>query len=220
MTEANVLTADLAGTAQAWSAPSMEGVAALGSRRVSNVRDIVAQEEELYEQAKADGHAEGLAAAQAEIDARLRQLDAQSKVLAAALDALARPLELVDIQVQRQLAELAIAIGAQLLHRELKINPSQVLAIVRDTVALLPAAARDVRVSLHPADAALLRGPLPATESGNLWTILDDPSLSRGDCRASAESAQVDARLATRLAAISEELLDEEPLTESPGGLL
>lgn len=223
MAEPNILTGDLAGAAQAWAPPSMEGAVALGSRRARNLRDIVAQEEELYEQAKADGRAEGLAQAQAEIDARLRQVDAQSKVLAAALAALARPLELVDAQVQRQLAELAIAIGAQLLHRELKADPEQVIAIVRDTIGLLPAAVRDVRIQLHPADAALLRAQLPSPESGATWTIVDDASLQRGDCRASAESAQVDARISARLQAIAEELLEEELPPDAPsapeGGL-
>lgn len=211
MAEPNILSIDAETPVQAWAPPDMSGVEALGGRRLRRSRELELEEESIREQAKADGRAEGLAQAQAEIDARMRLLDAQSAVLAKTLAALARPLELVDAEVQRQLAGLALAVGAQLLRRELKIDPSLVIGIVQDTVGLLPAAVRDVRILLHPADAALLRASPPLSESGALWTVVDDPSLSRGDCRVMAESATVDARLETRLAALTEEVLEQHP---------
>ena len=211
MSEPNILTGDLVAAAQPWAPPDMSGVEAIGGRRPHLSLEFQVEEDAIREQAKADGRAEGLAQAQAEIDTRLRQLDAQSAVLAKTLAALARPLELVDAEVQRQLAGLALAVGAQLLRRELKIDPSLVIGIVQDTVGLLPAAVRDVRILLHPADAALLRASPPLSESGALWTVVDDPSLSRGDCRVMAESATVDARLEARLAALTEEVLEQHP---------
>lgn len=211
MADPNILSIGAETPVQAWAPPNMSGVEALGGRRVRRSRELELEEESIREQAKADGRAEGLAQAQAEIDARMRVLDAQSAVLAQALAALARPLELVDAEVQRQLAGLALAVGAQLLRRELKADPSLVIGIVQDTVGLLPAAVRDVRILLHPADAALLRASPPLSESGALWTIVDDPSLSRGDCRVMAESATVDARLESRLAALTEEVLEQHP---------
>lgn len=184
----------------------MEGVTALGSGRRRTVGDIVAQEEALYAQARAEGLAQG----QAEIDARLRQIDAQSRQLGVWLEALARPLALVDAQMQQQLAQLAIAIAKSLLRRELKTDPVQVISIVRETVGLLPAAARDVRVQLHPDDAALLRERLAVPQAGSAWTILEDPMMSRGGCRVTAEAAQIDARLESRIAAVAAELLGDQ----------
>ena len=61
--------------------------------------------------------------------------------------------------------QLAVTIARQLVRRELRIDPAQVIAIIRETVALLPAAARDVRVHLHPEDAAVVREKL-ATPDG------------------------------------------------------
>jgi flagellar assembly protein FliH len=116
--------------------------------------------------------------------------------------------------VQEQLTELAIAIARQLLRRELKIDPSQVIAVVRETVALLPAAARDVRVLLHPEDAALLRERLVAPQIESAWTLLEDPMMSRGGCRVTAEAAQIDARVETRLAAVMSALLGDERTAE------
>ena len=216
MSEPNILTGDLVAAAQPWAPPDMSGVEAIGGRRPHLSLEFQVEEDAIREQAKADGRAEGLAQAQAEIDTRLRQLDAQSAVLGRTLAALARPLELVDAQVQRQLAELALAIGAQLLRRELKVDPSIVVGIVKETVGLLPAATRDVRILLHPADAALLRAAAPVPESGAVWTLVEDPTLSRGDCRVAAESATVDARLETRLAAVAAELLEPHADGEAP----
>jgi flagellar assembly protein FliH len=209
MAEPNVLTGDFAGTAQVWTAPSMEGHGSVGARRRRTVGDIVAQEEALFAQAKADGHAEGLAQAKAEIDARLRHLDAQSTLFETSLAALARPLALLDTTMQETMAELSVAIARQLLRRELKSDPTQVIAVVRETVALLPAAAREVRVQLHPEDAALLRERLATPQAESAWTILEDPVMSRGGCRVTAEAAQIDARLETRLAAVMTAMLGE-----------
>ncbi len=214
MNEPNVLSAESVTTAQVWSAPSLEGGVSSTALRWRTVGELQAMEQSAHEEARAEGRAQGLAAAQPEIDARLRALDAQAFALDAALQSLARPLALMNTQVQEQLTELAIAIARQLLRRELKIDPSQVIAVVRETVALLPAAARDVRVLLHPEDAALLRERLVAPQIESAWTLLEDPMMSRGGCRVTAEAAQIDARVETRLAAVMSALLGDERTAE------
>ena len=214
MAEPNILTGDFAVAAQVWSAPSIEGASPVGARRRRTVGDIVAQEEALFDMAKADGRAEGLALAKAEIDARLRRLDAQARLFEASMAALSRPLALLDTDMQQKLAELSLAIARQLLRRELKTDPTQVIAVVRETVALLPAAARDVRVTLHPEDAALLRERLATPQAQGAWTIHEDPVMSRGGCRVTAEAAQIDARLETRLASVMAAMLGETRAAE------
>jgi flagellar assembly protein FliH len=203
------MTTTTADAPKVWSAPQMDGASPVGARRRRTVGDIVAQEDALYKQAVADGRAEGLALAQADIDARLRHIEAQAKILEATITALTRPLSLVDTRMQQQMAELAVSIASQLLRRELKSDPAQVIGIVRETVGLLPAAARDVRVQLHPEDAALLRERLATPQAESAWTILEDPVMSRGGCRVTAEAAQIDARIETRVAAVMTTLLGE-----------
>ncbi len=62
-----------------------------------------------------------------------------------------------------------------LLRRELRTDPAQIIGMVRDTVALMPAATRGVRVLLHPDDAALVRERPERGGSGtgmvHRWTI-------------------------------------------------
>lgn len=214
MAEPKGLASEGAVTTRVWSPPCLDGGAVAPSQVRRTVHKVQTLDQVAYEEAKAQGHAAGLAAAQPQIDARLRELDAQISNFRSALDALARPLALMDSQVQEQLAELAVGIARQLLRRELRTDPSQVISVVRETVALLPAAARDVRVQLHPEDAALLRERLVAPQVESAWTILEDPVMSRGGCRVTAEAAEIDARVETRLSAVMSALLGDERAQE------
>ena len=110
----------------------------------------------------------------------------------------------------RRLSMLAIALARGLVRRELRTDPTQIIGIVRETVSLLPASARGVRVVLHPEDASLVRQRLPVNGPDQAWSISDDPVLARGDCRVFTEFAQIDARVESRLNEAIATLLGEE----------
>jgi flagellar assembly protein FliH len=113
---------------------------------------------------------------------------------------------------------LAGAIARALIRRELKTQPGQIVAVIRETVALLPASAREVRVHLHPEDAALVRESLAETTMDRAWAIAEDPVLSRGGCRVTSDNSTIDARVEARLgAAIAAALGDERQST--PGSV-
>lgn len=203
-----LLRAGQVAAVEAWNAPAVEGVAT--SRRPRTVAELQAAEEAVWQAVREEARAEGLAAAREEIQQRCAHLEAQAQRLGQALDLLARPLARLDGELEQQLAELALAIARQVVRRELRTDPAQVIAVVRDTVALLPASAREVRVMLHPDDAAVVREKLVTREAQLAWTLVEDPMLARGDCRVRSETAQIDARVENRLnAAIAAVLGDE-----------
>ena len=199
-----------ASAVRSWNAPLIGGRALTPGKGPGTAEDLQGPEKQAWVEAEAAGRAAGLAAAQRQIDERVRQLEASTHALSAALTALSRPLAHVDDEVHGQLVELAIAIARGLLRRELRADPTQIIGIVRETVALLPAAARGVRVLLHPEDAALVRERLPAGGPEQAWSIVEDPILARGDCRVLTEYAQIDARIESRLKATLSTLLGEE----------
>jgi flagellar assembly protein FliH len=193
-----------------WTAPQIGGRALGPARGMVLPEELQGAERQAWQEAEAAGRAAGLAAAQRQIDERVRQLNEATAALLTALQALSRPLAHMDDEAHGQIVELAIAIARGLLRRELRADPAQIIGIVRETVALLPAAARGVRVLLHPEDAALVRERLAAGGPDQAWAIVDDPALSRGDCRVHTEYAQVDARIETRLKATLASLLGDE----------
>jgi flagellar assembly protein FliH len=193
-----------------WQAPVMDGFEARPVGRNLSGEQLRDEQRRLLVAAEAQGRAQGLAAAQREIDAKLKALEEQGRSLRLALDALARPLAHVDDEVHAQIAELALALAHGLLRRELRADPSQVIGMVRETVALLPASTNGVRIALHPEDAALVRERLQVAGPESAWAIIDDPVLGRGDCRVHTDYAQIDARVEMRLKTMLVELLGDE----------
>jgi flagellar assembly protein FliH len=214
MMRENVMLAEAA----AWQAPVLDGVDAQPSGRRLSVEQLRDEQRRLLVAAEAQGRAAGLAAAQKEIDARLKTLDEHGRSLQAALTALARPLAQVDDVIHEQITMLALELARGLLRRELRADPSQVIGMVRETVALLPVSVQGVRVALHPEDAALVRERLVVAGPGSAWAIIDDPSLARGDSRVYTDYAQIDARIGTRLNEALAALLGDDRNQPRGGG--
>ncbi|WP_129775123.1 flagellar assembly protein FliH [Peristeroidobacter soli] len=192
-----------------------------GRRPGKTVQELEDLEQRTYDEAFAKGQEEGraqaLAAVEREMRPQLQQLQTRIERLDSIINSLARPLDELDPEVEDQLLQLALSIGRHLVRRELRIDPSQVIAIIRETVALLPASARDVRVHLHPEDAAVVREKLAAPVGERAWTIAEDPVMGRGGCRVSTETAQIDARLETRIGSVISALLGDERATAVRG---
>ncbi|HZT04205.1 MAG TPA: FliH/SctL family protein [Steroidobacteraceae bacterium] len=204
--------APAASTIERWRLPEVEGPI-IGR----SLEDRGAAGEEsarlVLKEAEARGYEAGMARARAETGKQLAALEERVKRLGAALHLLARPLEQLDAEMESDLAQLALAVGKQIARRELRIEPTQVIAILRESLALLPAAAREVRVHLHPEDAATVREHLTAPTSGEAWAIVEDPTLSRGGCIVHSQSSRIDARLESRIAAVAASALGDERTT-------
>ncbi len=132
--------------------------------------------------------------------------------MAAVFEAVARFKVSADVELVDELSGLALSIGKQLARRELHLDPAQVTAIVRETIALLPANSREIKVYLHPDDAAVLRDCLAPATLERAWALLEDPVMSRGGCRVASEHARIDARFESRVAAILVQLLPDTSL--------
>ncbi len=196
-----------------WELPMLGG-ALLPARRRSE--ELTAVEREAWEHGHAQGREAGLAAAAQETRAAGAELDRRVQQLQGILDLMARPLLDLDQQVQRQLATLAGAIARQIVRRELKTQPDEIVAVVRETVALLPINAREVRVYLHPDDAELVRSRLSVGSGQPAWSIVEDPMLARGGCRVSSGPSSIDAQLEQRLGAAIAVVLGDERSASVP----
>ena len=162
------------------------------------------------QEAEARGYEAGLSKAQSEMQGRIAALDARLQKIDSILQLLGRPLQDLDARVESELTQLALTVGKQLARRELKIDPAQVIAIIRESLGQLPIAAREVRVHLHPEDAAAVRERLATPTTERAWTVVEDPTLSRGGCIVRSETSQIDARLESRVHAVMTSTLGEE----------
>ena len=152
-----------------------------------------------FEQGRQDGEAAGR-----------QTLAEQATLFEQLMQSLARPLEDLDHEVVDSLARLATAIAAQLVRRELKADPQQIVATVREAVSALPLAARNIQLHLHPEDARLVHKLMTMPEGDDSWQIVEDVSLSRGGCLLISENSQVDATVEARLNAVISAMLGGE----------
>jgi flagellar assembly protein FliH len=193
-----------------WDAPAVAGKTVQGRRAGRTVSELEDVDRRTQQEAYAKGHAAGLAAARAESQQALNQLKTQVANIDKMLGAIAQPFKDLDSQIEEQLVQLSLTIARQLVRRELRMDPAQVIAIVRESVALLPAATRDVRVHLHPEDANVVREKLATPSADRAWTIVEDPVMTRGGCRVTTDTASIDSRLETRIQSIMATILGEE----------
>lgn len=154
------------------------------------------QLEQIHQQAWEEGFAKGQRDG---LDLARREIDAQVANLAAVADALTRPYDHLDEQVEAEFVAVIKAIVRHVVRRELRIQPDEVVAVVRRALEAMPSAARGVTLFLQPQDAELVRESLPGLETEHGWRIVEDSSLSRGGCRVESESSLIDATVEHRL---------------------
>lgn len=206
-----------AAAVERWALPDVAGPIVSRVRdekkTAPNTVDVLRQ---ALAESEARGYQAGLAKAQAESQVMLDALAARLAQLDSILQLLGQPLAQLDGEVEKELLHLALAVGKQLARRELRIDPTQVIGIIRESLAQLPAAAREIRVHLHPEDAATVRERLAEPTQERAWTVVEDPTLSRGGCMVRTETSQIDVRLDSRISAIIANALGEERAPERP----
>jgi flagellar assembly protein FliH len=209
MSEKSLSAAEQAAIAR-WDLPAVEGPLAHRKGAGVNVMHLEAVERDAWEQGLSAGHAEGVRRGEAELAKRVNEMNARCVALEAIIGTLAKPLEQLDDQMEQELSRLTLIIAKHLVRRELRIDPSQVIGIIRHTVGLLPVASRDVRVHLHPEDAAIVRERLAQPAGEREWILVEDPLLARGGCRLTTAVSNIDARLESRVADAVNTLLGED----------
>jgi flagellar assembly protein FliH len=198
-----------------WSLPHVEGNVIgrpIDERKAAAAAEAIARI--AREQSEARGYEAGMAKAKAAMEGRIADLDARIQRLDLLLQFMSQPLQELDAEVEKSLLQLTLSVGKQLARRELRIDPAQVIAIIRESLQELPTAARDIRVHLHPEDASIVRERLTAPSNERAWTIVEDPAMSRGGCVVRTETSRIDARLESRINTIIANALGDERAPE------
>lgn len=203
-----ILSAEEVENCQPWQIPLVGNGKTPGLTRLT-AEQIERIQQQAYEEGFALGRREGYAAGQTEIRSRCQQLEQ-------ILNVLDEPLRQMDEQVERELVQLSLALARQIVRREIRMDPGQVIAVVREAVEMLPVAARGIRVHLQPDDAAVVRESLTLSEERPRWRIVEDPVLSRGGCKITTDNSYIDATLDNRIAAIAATLLGGERADDKP----
>lgn len=218
-----IISGERSGAAEAWVPPAVQ-VGGGGNGIYSSSRPVTAaQLEAIHRQAYEEGLARGLEEGRSKgyqegVEQAKVELESRAGRLEGLLRSLGRPLEVLDGQIEEQLVALAMSVAKHLVRRELKSDPGQVIAVVREAVSVLPLASQTLHLHLHPEDAALVREMLPVNGADVPWQIVEDPVLTRGGCRVATEISQVDATVENRVARVVAKVMGEERDIEPRNG--
>lgn len=161
-----------------------------------------------FEKSYAKGYMEGLAQGQ-------KELREQFENLQSLMASLVVPLPNLDDQVVDELVQLCMAVVKQMVRRELKMSPDEVVAVVREALSLLPVTAAEVTLELHPDDAKLIKKSLTQTEAESGWKIIEDPLLTRGGCRVLTSTSRIDATVEKRINSVIAKVMGGEREADS-----
>lgn len=187
-------------TAALWEAPALDGAADQGFLTAARLQ-------ELQQQAYDEAYAEGLQAGRKEGASEVAR---HANRLEELVNALVTPFDELDEAVTEQLVTLSILVVKQLFRREIRIDPTHIIGVVREALQLLPVAARNVEVCLHPEDARIVREALSSAESERAWKIVEDPLISRGGCQVRSADSRIDAEVESRLRAAVSAIAGDE----------
>lgn len=156
-----------------------------------------AEIEAMFEDARREGYETGF---QEGSDAARQQAQRMSGLV----DELDDSLKRLDHDIAEEVVGLAVEIARQMVRRSLAVSPEAVTETVRSALNQLPQA--QVRIHVHPEDAALVREYLGDQPGALPHLVIEDESITRGGCRLHGNTSEIDATVETRWRRILEGL--------------
>jgi flagellar assembly protein FliH len=182
-----------------------------------------AELEMIREQARAEGHAEGVAAGQDEGYAAGRQqgyedgleqgreqgrnegleqgrLEAADELasLSQIATTFGQAVQDADETIARDVLELALHLARNMVRTAFDVKPELILPVVRQAIDYLPSLQQPALLTLHPDDALIVRDHMGHELDKTGWRIVEDAQLARGGCRVDTASNQIDAQIGSR----------------------
>ena len=114
-------------------------------------------------------------------------------------------------RAERDIVDITQRAVATLVQAELTLRPEHIRTLVQNMVQEVRAA-RQITVHVHPADRALLpsvKELAQRAEAQGMIEIIDDLSLSRGDCMLTSTLGDIDGRIETKLAHLQQLLTQQ-----------
>lgn len=208
-----IISGEEANRIKKWDRP--EFVSPAGSKNGMSLdlaehgKQVVSEQElkRIYDEARKEGYSNGLLEG---IEQGRKAAERERQVILNIIQYVSAPLKDFDEKLERELVNLSLLIAKQIIRRDSKLEPKQIIGVVRESVASLPPAHKKVTIYLHPADAEIVRELYHSGQTETSVDIQDDLAMSRGGCRVETEESIIDASLENRIATIAAKLFGGE----------
>ena len=201
--------------------PPLAQFAAAGAGAAAADGQWQASVTEGYEQGQRDGYEHGVERgredgfAAGHADGLQRGREQGREETASGFEQLARPVDSIlkglkklkaDYRSaqRKEVVELVARVARQVIRAELALQPTQMLALVDETLAAMPPTREEIDVYLNPEELKRIVELDP--KRAKRWNLMADPRLDAGECRIRAGDEEVDAGCHQRLAAVMEQV--------------
>ena len=147
--------------------------------------------EAIQQQAHDEGFQAGLEAGRLAAEAEVLQLQAL-------LSSVTDTLQAAESQLAESVLDLGLLVARQMICDELQSQPRQLLAPIREALAVMPTPAHPSRMYLSPDDLELLQSALHIELPSDVWRLLPDPNMVSGSCKIETPATQLSYTLASR----------------------
>lgn len=156
------------------------------------------------EQGLEAGHEEGLEAGKAEgLEQGQAVIEQHVASFVELATQFAKPLELMNTQVERQLVDMVLTLVKEVVHVEAQTNPQIILDTIKESVESLPITGHAIHLKLNPEDADIIRESYGEEQLiQRNWTLSSEPSLQRGDVQIEAGESSVSYRMDERIRSV------------------
>lgn len=181
-----------------WDAPPLAGPV-ISFRARGDCASAVPDHQSARAEGYARGHEEGLAAGLRQMESTRLEVERHGAALASLVNRLAHPLERIEGIAERQLTQLACAVGAHLAQGELLTDPTRVATLIRHCIAAMPPTVEAMQLRLNPTDIITVEELSIRALHGGSVEIVSDASIERGGCVLESRDSSVDATWRARL---------------------
>ncbi len=159
-----------------------------------------------FKNGQQQGQAEGYEAGRQQGLIEMReQLAIEQARMQTLMQALLQPLTAQDDDLENMLLDVICSLTQSVVQRELLLDSSQILALVKIAVAALPVGSKNIRICVNPDDLAILESY--AEEQQLDWKFFGDTQLQIGGCRIETPESRVDYSVSLRLKTVLEQFL-------------
>jgi flagellar assembly protein FliH len=157
------------------------------------------------EEGRQQGQKEGYAAAFMKAEADIKQ---QMQSLKSVVTHLTHAMNEQDYQLEHALLNLSKEIAKHVIQRELMIDSSHIIGIVRQALATLPPSRDNVRILVNQDDLPLVEQAL--ADSGENWRVVGTKQIERGGCRVETDQSAVDFTTGERFKQVLEQIVNRQ----------
>jgi|GEM_PF-1623553 len=176
---------------------------------VIDEQELKALRDKAYQEGFAKGEREGFIQGEQKAQLEAKQaLDKRLSSLQNLMQALFEPIAGQERQIESALLSLLQPLAREVIRRELRMDSSQILPLLREALSLLPMGADKLHLWVSAEDFETLKAF--RDHHNEHWRICEDPDLLPGGFRLESEHSRIDASIESRLEQAFAQLAEQQ----------